>query len=229
MLLAAGRGERMGELTRHHPKPLLEIAGKPLIEHHITRLAAAGFRDIVINTAYLGDQIRDYLQDGHAWQVNIQYTEETQRLETGGGILNALPLLTGEAILGDAPFLVVNSDVWTDFPYQSIPKKITGKAHLVMVPNPSHHTEGDFVLKDAQGDKPSNVCQGAGPRHTFSGISVLTPSLFGGSSAGAFPLAPLLRAAMDDGQVSGELYCGYWVDVGTPQRLQQVAVHEEKM
>ena len=223
MLLAAGRGERMGELTLHRPKPLLEIAGKPLIEHHIIRLAAAGFRDIVINTAYLGEQIRDYLQNGCAWQVNIQYTEESQRLETGGGILNALPLL------GDAPFLVVNSDVWTDFPYQTVPRQLSGKAHLVMVPNPSHNVGGDFSLEPCRSGEQQKVYQYTGRCHTFSGISVMTPSLFDGVSAGAFPLAPLLRAAMDNGEVSGELYSGYWVDVGTPQRLQQVVAHEEAM
>ncbi len=224
MLLAAGRGERMGALTASTPKPLLEIAGKPLLVHHIERLRDAGFTELVVNTSYLGEQIREFLGDGTRWQVNIRCTDEPERLETAGGIVNALPLLR------DEPFLVVNSDVWCDYPLASLRKTFDSLAHLVLVNNPEHNPEGDFVLeadsrlvRDLVHDKASGTGQQAQDALTFSGLSVLSPALFADTAPGKQPLAPLLRAAMAKGQVSGEHYQGTWIDVGTPDRLAQVA------
>lgn len=210
MILAAGRGERMGAHTADRPKPLLLVAGMPLIEHHLRRLQAAGFREIVINTSYLGEQIREALGNGERWGLTIQYTIEPERLDSGGGIYNALPLL------GDAPFLLVNGDVWTDLPLQSLNLAKDLWAHLVMVPNPDHNPRGDFNLMDngmmqPQGDD--------NQRLTYSGISVLSPQLFNHCSSDIFPLAPLLCNAMQQGRVSGECYLGQWIDVGTPERL----------
>jgi MurNAc alpha-1-phosphate uridylyltransferase len=214
MLLAAGRGERMGELTSHTPKPLLPVAGKPLLQHHIERIVAAGFSELVINTAWLGQQITDFVGDGSRFGIPIHISAEGERLETGGGILHALPLLCDGA--GDTPFVVINSDVWTDFPLQTLPRQLSGLAHLVLVPNPDHNTKGDFVL---DGER----CVPAGEqRLTFSGISVLAPALFHGRESGKFPLAPLLRDAIARGEVSGQRHDGTWIDVGTPQRLATV-------
>lgn len=214
MILAAGRGERMGVLTAERPKPLLAVAGMPLIEHHLRRLQTAGFREIVINTSYLGEQIRAALGNGERWGVSIQFTIEPERLDSGGGIYNALPLL------GAAPFLLVNGDVWTDVPLQTLRLAEDRWAHLVMVPNPDHHPRGDFVLADnglmhASGSEAGSEAK----RFTYSGISVLSPRLFSDCSSGIFPLAPLLRNAMQQGRVSGECYFGQWIDVGTPERL----------
>lgn len=208
MLLAAGRGERMGALTERTPKPLLQVAGKPLLQHHIERLVAAGFTEIVINAAYLSEQIAAFVGDGRRFGVPVHLSIEAERLETGGGIFNALGLL------GDAPFAVVNSDVWTDFPLASLPRQIDDLAHLVLVSNPVHNPQGDFTLVDGRCD----ANQAAG-RLTFSGISVLQPALFANAQPGRFPLAPLLRDAMNQGRVSGERYDGIWIDVGTPERL----------
>jgi len=208
MILAAGRGERMRPLTDHTPKPLLEAGGKPLIVHHIERLAAAGVREIVINHAHLGEQIEAALGDGARWGVHIHYSPEGKALETGGGIFRALPLL------GPAPFLVVNGDIWTDLEFSQLHLPEGLLAHLVLVENPPHNPNGDFALAQrfvlSQGE----------PRYTFSGIGVYRPDLFRDCQPGAFPLAPLLRSAMDVGLVSGELYSGHWSDVGTPARLQ---------
>ncbi|MEW6646481.1 MAG: N-acetylmuramate alpha-1-phosphate uridylyltransferase MurU [Pseudomonadota bacterium] len=212
MILAAGRGERMRPLTDHTPKPLLRAGPHTLIEHHILALARAGIRELVINHAHLGRQIEEYLGDGSRYGVQIRYSAEGEALETGGGILRALPLL------GPAPFLVVNGDVWTDYPYDHLPTAPAGLAHLVLVDNPPQHPAGDFVL-GADGQ----VRDGEGPRLTFSGIGVYRPELFAGCRDGKFPLAPLLRDAMARGQVSGEHYRGQWVDVGTPQRLTDLA------
>lgn len=208
MLLAAGRGERMGVLTDHTPKPLLPVAGKPLLQHHIERLVAAGFSEIVINTAWLGEQIAAFVGGGLRFGVPVHISAERERLETGGGIHHALGLL------GDAPFAVVNSDVWTDFPLASLPAQISDLAHLVLVPNPPHNPQGDFVLAQQR-----CLSSGAGERLTFSGISILQPQLFAGATGGRFPLAPLLRDAMGQGRVSGQRYDGIWIDVGTPERL----------
>jgi MurNAc alpha-1-phosphate uridylyltransferase len=210
MILAAGRGERMRPLTDSLPKPLLLVAGKPLIAHHIERLAAAGIRQLVINHAHLGEMVEAQLGDGATWGVEIQYSAEETALETGGGIFRALPLL------GEAPFLVVNGDVWCDVDFSRLQLPPGMLAHLLLVPNPAHHPGGDFVL---QGER---VIDGEGERLTFGGIGVYHPQLFAACQPGAFPLAPLLRAAMAEGKVSGIHHQGYWVDVGTPERLRNL-------
>jgi len=212
MILAAGKGERLRPLTLHTPKPLIRAAGVPLIEYHVRALAAAGFRELVINHAWLGQQIEDYLGDGSRFGVTIRYSAEGEPLETGGGIHRALGLL------GDEPFLVVNGDIWSDYDFARLRRPIHGLAHLVLVNNPPHHPEGDFSLADATVTEPN----GDGAALTYSGISVLHPALFEGCQAGAFKLAPLLRLAMANAQVSGERYDGVWVDVGTHERLAEV-------
>lgn len=216
MILAAGRGERMRPLTDSTPKPLLPVGGKPLIAWHLERLAKAGLREIVINHAHLGAQIEAALGDGARWGLSIRYSPEPQgALETAGGIANAMPLLGG-----DAPFLVINGDTWCDWDVAralQLPAQ-NHLAHLVLVPNPSHHPHGDFALNgQAVGADPT---AGGAPARTFSGIGIYRPQLFAGIERGQpAKLAPLLRAAMAAGQVSGELHGGRWVDVGTPQRL----------
>ncbi len=216
MILAAGRGERMRPLTDHTPKPLLPVAGRPLLEYHLLALAAAGVDDIVINLSHLAAQVEQAIGDGGRYGVRIRYCHEGDPpLETGGGIFHALPML------GGAPFIVVNGDVWTDFPFSRLRERaLDDLAHLVLVANPVHHIKGDFVLA---GDRVRS--SGVGPALTFSGVGLYSPKLFEGCSAGRFPLAPLLRAAMDAGRVSGERYAGDWVDVGTPQRLASLDLH----
>ncbi len=211
MILAAGRGERMRPLTEETPKPLLEVRGRSLIEYHLQALHAAGIRDIVVNLSWLGERIRAALDDGAPWGVSIRYTEEgPEPLETGGGIFNALSLL------GPTPFIVVNGDVWTDFPFSRLALAAEAAAHLVLVPNPAHHARGDFSLEDRR------VMHPGGSTYTFSGIAMYRPEFFAGSTAGRFPLLPLLRRAIDAGTLSGELYEGAWSDVGTPERLAQL-------
>jgi MurNAc alpha-1-phosphate uridylyltransferase len=201
----------MRPLTDDTPKPLLRIGGQTLIEHHVHALAQAGITELVINHAYLGEQLVRALGDGNAYGVSIAWSPEPDdALETGGGILNALPLL------GDAPFLVVNADVWTDYPFKGLPDTPDGLAHLVMVDNPAHHPDGDFALSNGQ------LSQQGPHRLTFSGIGVYRPALFADCRPGAFPLAPLLRTAMDKDAVSGEHYTGRWFDIGTPERLAEV-------
>jgi len=211
MILAAGRGERMRPLTDHTPKPLLRIGGQTLIERHIHALTQAGITGLVINHAHLGEQLIAALGNGDAYGADIAYSPEPEdALETGGGIFNALPLL------GADPFLVVNSDIWTDFPFNTLPSRPEGLAHLVLVDNPGHHPAGDFSLLAGR------VSRSAPPMLTFAGIGVYRPELFAGCQPGSFPLAPLLRQAMDNNQVSGEHYRGSWFDIGTPERLDQV-------
>lgn len=212
MILAAGKGERMRPLTLTTPKPLVRAGGVPLIEYHLRALAAAGFSEVVINHAWLGQQIEDYLGDGSRYGVSIQYSAEGEPLETGGGIFRALPLL------GDEAFVVVNGDIWTDYDLSVLHQPMVGLAHLVLVSNPAHHPSGDFQLIDGQ----VRDGQPDAASLTYSGIAVLHPQLFEGCSAGAFKLAPLLRAAMANGQVSGERMNGQWVDVGTHERLAEV-------
>jgi len=210
MILAAGRGERMRPLTDHTPKPLLKVAHRALIEHHLTALMTAGIHDVVINHAYLGIQIEQYLGDGQRYGLRITYSPESEGLETGGGIHNALPLL------GDEPFLVVNGDIWTDYPFTSLVHRVlhTGDlAHLILVKNPEHNPDGDFILSAER------VVTSGANKYTFSGIACYKPAFFAHCSPGKFPLAPMLRQAIAGGQVSGELYMGGWVDVGTPERL----------
>ncbi|MFK3682945.1 N-acetylmuramate alpha-1-phosphate uridylyltransferase MurU [Pseudomonas sp. NPDC088890] len=212
MILAAGKGERMRPLTLHTPKPLVPVAGQPLIEYHLRALAAAGVSEVVINHAWLGQQIEDHLGDGSRFGLSIRYSAEGEPLETGGGIFKALPML------GEAPFLLVNGDVWSDYDFRQLNKPLEGLAHLVLVDNPGHHGRGDFRLQGAQvvdgDDAPGTL--------TFSGISVLDPALFAGCQPGAFKLAPLLRQAMTQGKVTGEHHGGLWVDVGTLDRLAEV-------
>jgi MurNAc alpha-1-phosphate uridylyltransferase len=212
MILAAGKGERMRPLTLHTPKPLVPVAGQPLIEYHLRALAAAGVSEVVINHAWLGQQIEDNLGDGSRFGLSIRYSAEGEPLETGGGIFKALPML------GEAPFLLVNGDVWSDYDFRQLNKPLEGLAHLVLVDNPGHHGRGDFRLQGAQvvdgDDAPGTL--------TFSGISVLDPALFAGCQPGAFKLAPLLRQAMTQGKVTGERHGGLWVDVGTLERLAEV-------
>ncbi|MEA3275475.1 MAG: nucleotidyltransferase family protein [Pseudomonadota bacterium] len=208
MILAAGRGERMRPLTDQTPKPLLRVGDKPLIVHRIERLSAAGFRRIVINHAHLGHRIEETLGDGSRWDIEIRYSPEDRALGTGGGIFRALPLL------GPDPFLVVNGDVWSNIDVSRLRISEGRLAHLVLVDNPLHNPEGDFALHDGQ------VLAQGNPRYTFSGIGIYHPELFRNCARGAFPLAPLLRDAMQRGLVNGEHHAGLWFDIGTPARLQ---------
>jgi len=221
MILAAGRGERMRPLTDTTPKPLLQVGREPLIGWHLRRLAAAGIREIVINHAWLGQQIEDTLGDGAAYSVHIAYSAEGgQGLETAGGIATALPLL------GSDPFLVINGDILTDFDCRAAIERAAQMsehtlAHLWLVPNPPHHPQGDFRLQ-AGGQVTDTESQE--PAHTFSGIGLYRPELFAHTAAHQrAKLAPLLRQAMRQGQVCGEMHTGLWLDVGTPERLQEAA------
>jgi MurNAc alpha-1-phosphate uridylyltransferase len=220
MILAAGRGERMRPLTDSLPKPLLRVRGKPLIEYHVEALARAGFERIVINLSWLGAMIRDHLGDGSRHGVAILYSEESPKpLEPAGGIFRALPLL------GPAPFVVVNGDVYTDYSFGRLNLGEGRDAHLVLVPNPPQHPRGDFGLvqglavagvKAAAG---AEAPAGAGQQYTFGCIAVYRPEFFAGCVDGAFPLKPLLLRCMAAGRCSAELYTGLWEDVGTPERL----------
>jgi len=208
MLLAAGLGTRMGALTAQVPKPLLRIAGEALIERHLRHLSVAGIDEVVINLSYRGDQIREYLGDGTRFGVSILYsTEGEPPLETGGGIINALPLL------GRDPFWLVNADIVSDF---DLGRVDLGEAIglLVLVPNPGHHPSGDFGI-DSRGRATLDA-----PLLTFSGISMLHPKLFDGYRPGRQPLKPILDAAIDRGEMRACRYDGAWIDVGTPERLE---------
>ena len=209
MILAAGLGTRMKPLTDTTPKPLLKVGGMPLIVWHIERLAHDGIKDIVINVAHLGAKIIDELGDGSNWGVNISYSDEQEEgcLESAGGIIKAMPLL------GDETFLVVNGDIFTDYEFQEHRKLAEGVlAHLVLIPNPDHNPNGDFAL---DGNKVLDNKQ-----YTFSGIGYYSPELFNGIPYGKSSTIPLLRAAMKEGKVTGELFEGQWLDIGTPQRLE---------
>ncbi len=215
MILAAGRGERMRPLTDHTPKPLLQVGGKRLIEYHLESLARAGISEVVINTAYLAEQIPSALGDGAAYGLRLTYLREPDgALETGGGIFNALNFFDNKA------FLVVNGDVWTD--WEAVcwtqDKNLLGDdlAHLLLVDNPEHNLKGDFELVEGR-----VIAQGAN-QLTFSGVGLYHPDLFLGCEAGRFPLAPLLRKAMKMDRVGGTHYLGRWRDIGTPQRLQEL-------
>lgn len=212
MILAAGRGERMRPLTDSKPKPLLQVRGKALIEYHLEGLASGGIKEVVINTGWLGDQIPPCVGDGSRWGLRIAYSREGwPALETGGGIFNALPLL------GDEPFLILNGDVWTEWRIRTPRLPETWRsgtlAHLVLVPNPPHHIEGDFGLIDGLVTARNNQ------QFTYSGIGFYHPRFFAGCTGGAFKLAPLLYAAVHKAQVTGELFQGEWSDVGTLERL----------
>lgn len=222
IIFSAGKGERMRPLTLTTPKPLLVAGGKPLIVWHLERLAAAGCSEVVINTSWLGDQFEPALGDGARWGLRLHFIDEgAVPLETGGGILNALP------VLGDAPFLVVNGDVWTDVDVGALPQQPAGDAHLVLVDNPAQHPRGDFILHDD--GRVSDV--GDAPRLTYAGVGVYCASILEGwrtvigDTEGAaadppqFGLAPLMRHAMARGRVTGQHHRGRWTDVGTPERL----------
>lgn len=209
MILAAGRGERMRPLTDATPKPLLRVRGQPLIERHVTALARAGMEKIVINLAWLGAQIREYLGDGARYGVPIVYSEERPHaLETAGGIFRALPHLS------PGPFAVVNGDVYTDFPFESLDIAAGRDAHLILVGNPPQHPRGDFGLERGL------AVPAAAAQYTFSGIAAYRCDFFAGCADGAFPLKPLLLRAMAAQRCSGKLYGGSWEDVGTPARLE---------
>ncbi|MFY0678008.1 MAG: nucleotidyltransferase family protein [Neptuniibacter sp.] len=214
MILAAGLGTRMRPLTLHTPKPLLKINDVPLIEYHITRLVRAGIRDIVINHAWLGDQIEACLGTGERFGASIQYSAESEPLETAGGIRKALELLIKD---GEDRFLVINGDIFTNYPFEKLLQGKNSGCHLVLVNNPEHNPEGDFCLRQ------SRVVSADGVKYTFSGISVLSADMFTELKADQpEPLAPLLRNAIANETVSGELFDGYWLDVGTPERLQEI-------
>ena len=212
MILAAGRGERMLPLTAHTPKPLLKVGGCPLLEHHILNLKAAGFRDLVVNAAHLARQIVDFCGDGSRWGLRIKVSEEEEPLETAGGIVKALPLL------GDAPFAVVNGDIWCPYPFANLREKqvLNNGAHLVLVPNPSHNDGGDFSLENGR-----VTTEGRNPL-TFSGIALYQPGFFSSQKLAVAPLKPLLDRGIAAQTVTGEHYQGDWVDVGTPERLEKL-------
>ena len=212
MILAAGRGERMRPLTDSTPKPLLEVAGKPLIVWTIEALARAGLRELVVNVSHLGELIERALGEGGRWDVQIRYSREAEALETAGGIAYALPLL------GASPFVVVNGDIHTDFAFENLldhsPDGDESLAHLVLIDNPPHHPGGDFALSGY------HVANDGARRYTFSGIGIYHPQLFSDVVAGTKrPLAPVLRPQIDARRVTGEHYAGIWSDVGTPERL----------
>jgi N-acetyl-alpha-D-muramate 1-phosphate uridylyltransferase len=209
MILAAGRGERMRPLTDIVPKPLLHVNGERLIEHHLKRLAAAGLRDIVINTAWLGDLIPAALGDGSRYDVRIAYSHERPAaLETGGGVFNALPLL------GPGPFLLVNGDVWSDVDFAALALPANSLAHIVLVPNPPQHTRGDFSLAGSHVREDTD-----GERWTYSGIGLYRPEFFADCSPGKFPMLPLFKRAISASALTGEVHRGRWYDIGTPERL----------
>ncbi len=218
MILAAGYGKRLRPLTLSTPKPLLSVAGKQLITYHIERLAQAGLRNLVINHSWLGEQIEQALGNGSQWAVNIHYSPEEQPLETGGGILKALPML------GDKPFLVLNGDVYTTVDLTGLHLSEDMLAHLVMVDNPDFHPDGDFCL--INGQMLTKAAASGQKALTFSGISILSPRLFIGQQTGsAFALAPLLIDAMTKGKVSGQYHDGFWTDVGSLERLQALEAY----
>ncbi|UNK56894.1 nucleotidyltransferase family protein [Pseudoxanthomonas daejeonensis] len=218
LVFAAGLGERMRPLTDHTPKPLLEAGGKPLIAWHLEKLAAIGVDEVVVNTSWLAPRFPELLGDGARWGLRLHYSHEgATPLETGGGMLHAL------ALLGEAPFIAVNGDIWTDFDFARLPATPRGDAHLVLVDNPEHHPQGDFSL-GADG----RLADEGTTKLTFSGIGVYRPALLDGwretvtgepGTPPRFKLAPLLRRAMARSAATGEHHAGAWTDVGTPGRL----------
>ena len=218
MILAAGRGERMRPLTDSTPKPLLIAGGKAIIQHTIEQLVNASFTEIVINTAHLGEKIRQALGNGQQFGASIEYSDEGKTgLETAGGIIKALP------ILGDTPFLVVNGDIANEYDFSILRNKTCDLAHLVLIPNPQHHPEGDFHLSDN-----GLVLTEGLPTLTYSGIGIYNPELFKNTVPGKLKLAPILRQAMSINRVSGEKYSGFWMDIGTPQRLEKLNLYYQK-
>ena len=211
MILAAGRGERLRPLTDATPKPLIKVAGKSLIEYHVHNLSKAGFKEIIINTAWLAEKIHQQLGNGDNYGVSIKYSDEGEALETAGGIINALPLL------GKEPFLVVNGDIWCDFDFTALPKlSETSQAHLLLVNNPAHNREGDFSLTN------SLIRNNGETMYTYSGIGIYHPDFFAEQASGSVPLAPIIRKKCENNLVSGQFYEGSWTDVGTVERLQKL-------
>ena len=213
MILAAGRGTRMKALTESTPKPLLPVAGQPLIYYHLKRLFEAGFTEVVVNVSHLANQMIQYFDADPVPGLTIQVSVEAEPLETAGGIIKALPYL------GDQPFVCINGDVWTDYPFEQLKNfKKQNSAYLVLVENPTHHPEGDFGLQG--GDKNAvNQCVLSPPKYTFSGISLLDPALLMNYRSEQGRLGEVLKQAMADDKVFGSLYEGIWLDVGTPERL----------
>ncbi|MBB3048134.1 MurNAc alpha-1-phosphate uridylyltransferase [Litorivivens lipolytica] len=210
MILAAGLGKRMRPLTTVRPKPLLKVNGKALIDYHLERLAAAAITEVVINHYWLGEQIEAHIGDGSGYGLKVVYSREADLLDTAGGMINALPLL------GDKPFLLVNGDVWCDFPVASLVTRQPAGAHLVMVDNPEHNPQGDFALNG------EHLALSGKRALTYAGIAVVNPALFAGADPGCLPLKPFLVKAIERGEVTGEHYDGEWVDVGTPERLSEL-------
>ena len=212
IILAAGEGRRMKPLTDTRPKPLIKVAEKSLLERHIEGLAGAGFTEIVVNASYFASQIVDFCDDRQFGDARVTVVVEETPLETAGGIVNALPLL------GERPFVVVNGDVYTDFPLARLQALDLQDdlAHLVMAPNPEHHPVGDFVLKNGR------LLAGGQPRVTYAGLSVMSPQLFEGMKPGKSALRPLLDIAIIEARLSGQLWSGLWSDVGTPARLREL-------
>jgi MurNAc alpha-1-phosphate uridylyltransferase len=212
MILAAGRGERLRPLTDETPKSLIEIHGKSLLARHLESIRDAGIKTVVVNLGWLGEQIVGFVGSGAHYGLEVIYSQEGEHvLETGGGIHKALPFL------GDAPFLVVNADVYTDMGVPEVELAADVSGHLVMVPTPDYRAGGDFDLQNGL------VRNSDTPQLTFSGIAIYRPEFFDGCEAGRFPLAPMLREAADAGQLTGELYDGVWADIGTPERLQAIS------
>lgn len=207
MILSAGRGERMGELTRDVPKPLLRVGDRYLIEHSLDALVKVGIKEVVINICYRGEQIKQALGNGERYGINLYYSSETEALETGGGIFQALPLL------GPEPFIVTSCDIVTDYALQNLPQHPTGLAHLVLVDNPVFHPQGDFCLFEQR------VYYGKGQTLTFGNIGVYRPELFADCKPGRFRLGELLKKAILNQQVTGEHFQGRWHNVGTPEEL----------
>ena len=212
MILAAGRGERLRPLTDETPKPLLPVGKHRLIEYHLYKLAAAGISDVAINLNYKPDMFRQALGNGDRYGLRIEYLQEEFEggLETGGGIYNAL------SVLGDAPFIALNADVWTDYPFQQLPTQLSKRAHLVLVDNPTHNPDGDFYLENGA------ISAESGTRLTFAGIGVYHPQLFADCRPGRFPLAPILRDAATHHQVTAEHFNGQWQDIGSLERYQNI-------
>lgn len=214
MILAAGRGDRLRPMTDATPKPLLRVGRRRLIEYHLDALARSGVTDTVINTAHLGGQISAVLGDGSRYGVSIRYSAEPENaLETGGGIVQALPMLKSD------PFLVVNGDIWTDYPFSRLPRAISGLAHIVLADNPEHNPAGDFGLR---GESVSATAAPGTGTLTFTGIGLYRHALFDNLAVERFPLGPILISAMNTGRVTGEYYAGRWVDVGTAERLAEL-------
>ena len=210
MVLAAGFGNRLRPLTDHTPKPLLPIGGKPMIVHHLEKLATAGFKEVVINLGHLGHKIPEALGDGSTWGLSIAYSDEGPApLETGGGLTKALPLL------GDEPFLLVNGDVWSDLDFSSIPTSLTENdlATLFLVPKPGWREKGDFSLSN------SRVVESERPEYLYAGIALYHPKILDGAKVEKFSIVPRLKSAISKNLVGGILFSGEWDDVGTPDRL----------